>query len=170
MTDRRPAPQFRKMTAADLPRAARLVKEYYAFDGMPYNAAHTRAALRLVLRQSARAPAAPGLPPAVGGVWLIQVAGKLAGYVALTPCFSLEFHGEVFIDELYLRPAFRRQGVGQATLAFTADWARRNGVTAIHVISEQENPASRRAYRKAGFGGAPRFLMTRLVDPPPHLR
>jgi GNAT superfamily N-acetyltransferase len=82
----------------------------------------------------------------------------------------LEFHREVFIDELYLRASYRRQGLGQAALAFAADWARRHGVTAIHVISEKENPAARRAYRKAGFGGAHRFLMTRLVDPPGHLR
>jgi GNAT superfamily N-acetyltransferase len=152
-------PTFRRVTRADLATVTRLVKAYYAFDRIPFNAAHTQAALLTLLREPKR-----------GGVWLIHMGKQVAGYVCLTPCFSLEFHGEVFVDELYFRPKFRGQGLGQATLAFGADWARRNGVTAIHVISEKENPAARRAYRKAGFGGAHRFLMTRLVDPPRHLR
>jgi GNAT superfamily N-acetyltransferase len=93
----------------------------------------------------------------------------VAGYLVLTRCFSLEFHGEVFLDEFFLRAAFRGQGLGQAALAFVAEWARQHGVTAIHVISESNNPAARRAYKRGGFGGAHRFLMTRLVGPPPHL-
>jgi len=152
-------PTIRRATRADIGTVTRLVKEYHAFDKIPFRAAHTKAALDFLLKHPER-----------GGVWLIHVGKQIAGYVCLTPCFSLEFHGEVFVDELYFRPAYRGHGLGQATLAFAADWARRNGVTAIHVISEKENPAARKAYRKAGFGGAHRFLMTRLVDPPTHLR
>jgi GNAT superfamily N-acetyltransferase len=152
-------PTFRKMTGADLARVTRLVKEYHAFDKLPFDAAHTRAALRTLLRHPQR-----------GSVFLILAGARTAGYLVLTPCFSLEFHHEVFLDELFLRKGYRGRGLGQAALAFAADWARRHGVTAIHVISEQANPAARRAYRKAGFGGAHRFLMTRLVDPPKHLR
>jgi len=151
--------RFRRVTAADVTRVLRLVQEYYAFDKLPYRAAHTRAALHTLLRHPQR-----------GGAWLILYGAKVAGYLVLTPCFSLEFHGEVFLDELYLRAAFRGQGLGQVALAFAAQWARRHGVTAIHVISEAHNPAARRAYRKAGFGGAHRFLMTRLINPPEHLR
>ncbi|HEX7929036.1 MAG TPA: GNAT family N-acetyltransferase [bacterium] len=153
------SPTFRRFTRADIPTVLRLVKAYHAYDKIPHNEAYTRAALEFLLRYPLR-----------GGVWIIRVGKAVAGYVCLTPCFSLEFHGELFIDELFFLPKFRGQGLGQAALEFAAAWARENGITAVHVISEKENPAARRAYRKGGFGGAHRFLMTRLVDPPTHLR
>jgi GNAT superfamily N-acetyltransferase len=144
---------FRRAGREDRPVLARLVREYYAFDGLPFDAAATRAALRELLAH-----------PEWGGAWLIASGGRTAGYVVLTPCFSLEFGREVFIDELYLRPAFRGGGLGRAALDFAARWAGHNGVAAIHVVTERNNPAARRFYRRGGFGGAHRYFMTRRLD------
>lgn len=56
-------PRFRKMTARDLARVTRLVREYYAFDKLPFDAAHTRAALRLLLLRTAPHPHPPAPSP-----------------------------------------------------------------------------------------------------------
>lgn len=156
MKHKESVPVFRRAGRADIPLLTRLIREYYAFDGLSFDAAATRAALQQMLAH-----------PRWGSAWLIQAGRRTAGYVVLTPCFSLEFGREVFIDELYLRPGFRGAGLGQAALDFVAGWARRKGVFAIHVVSEKDNPAARRFYRKGGFGGAHRFFMTRQVAAAP---
>src|SRR5689334_5570988 len=105
------SPTFRRFNRADIPTVLRLVKAYHAYDKIPHNAAYTRAGLEFLLRYPPR-----------GGVWIIRMGKSVAGYVCLTPCFSLEFHGELFVDELFFLPKFRGKGLGQATLEFAAAW------------------------------------------------
>lgn len=69
---------------------------------------------------------------AKGAVWIAFRDGEPAGYVVLTLRHSMEYGGpDAFIDDLYVRPAHRRQGLGREALsALFAECARR-GVLAV---------------------------------------
>src|SRR5690606_32950866 len=71
---------------------------------------HTRETLRVLRAEPAR-----------GRVLVLAVEGAIAGYSILASFWSNELGGEVIvIDELYVRPAYRRQGHGAALLTALA--------------------------------------------------
>ena len=102
--------------------------------------------------------------PERGQIYLIFRGSELAGYFALTFCFSLEFHGRfALLDELYLREAFRRQKLGKAVVAFAEDLCRKAGVKALRLEVGRENKAAQSLYLTAGFKEDERTLMTRWL-------
>ena len=54
--------------------------------------------------------------PILGKFWRVIFNAELAGYVILTLGFSFEHGRDAFIDELYLKPQFRRRGIGSIIL------------------------------------------------------
>jgi ribosomal protein S18 acetylase RimI-like enzyme len=98
----------------------------------------------------------------LGQLWLIQQENQVIGYLILTFGYSLEFRGrDAFIDEFYLRPQYRQQGVGTQTLSFAEDACRVLGVKAIHLEVDFENPDAQRLYDRIGYQRHHRFLMTK---------
>ncbi|MGZ7077088.1 MAG: GNAT family N-acetyltransferase, partial [Candidatus Angelobacter sp.] len=88
----------------------------------------------------------------------------LAGYFALTFCFSLEFHGRfALLDELYLREAYRRQKLGKAAVSFAEDLCRKAGIAAVRLEVGRENQNAQSLYRAAGFKEDERNLMTKWL-------
>jgi GNAT superfamily N-acetyltransferase len=65
-------------------------------------------------------------------------------------------HGglDAFIDDLYVRPAHRRAGLGRAGLEALFAECRRRGVLAVHVEVGDDNVPARALY--GSFGLAPR--------------
>jgi len=54
--------------------------------------------------------------------YVIEQEGKPAGYALLAKTFSQEAGGlAIWLEELYLRPAFRGQGIGDAFLTWLQD-------------------------------------------------
>nr|WP_242054288.1 GNAT family N-acetyltransferase [Nostoc sp. FACHB-888] len=52
-----------------------------------------------------------------GQTWLIWQEDEVIGYIVLTLGYSLEYRGrDAFVDEFYLRPKHRGQGIGTQTL------------------------------------------------------
>ncbi|MGB6909416.1 MAG: GNAT family N-acetyltransferase [Methyloceanibacter sp.] len=103
---------------------------------------------------------------AKGAVWIAFQDGEPAGYVVLTLRHSMEYGGpDAFIDDLYVRPAHRRQGLGREALsALFAECARR-GVLAVHVEAGRSNAAAQALYRSFGldvFDAARQLLTVRL--------
>jgi ribosomal protein S18 acetylase RimI-like enzyme len=118
-----------------------LIREFYVYDRHPYDEQRTPEALGGILRD-----------PSLGCVWLIEAHGKAVGYVVLTLGYSLEYHGrDAFIDEIYIREAYRGQGIGDRTLQFVEAEARKLGVHALHLEVETENQRAHRFYLKHGF-------------------
>jgi ribosomal protein S18 acetylase RimI-like enzyme len=102
--------------------------------------------------------------PALGEIYLIFRGADLAGYFALTFCFSLEFHGRfALLDELYIRQAFRRQKLGQAVVAFAEGRCRETGIKALRLEVGQQNAAAQALYRAAGLEQDARFLFTKWL-------
>jgi len=86
--------------------------------------------------------------------WLLRDAatGPVLGYVVMTLGFSIEYGGrDAFIDELYIVPSARGQGIGTAVLEFAVEEARKLGVKALHLGVMRGNDRARELYRRNGY-------------------
>jgi GNAT superfamily N-acetyltransferase len=103
--------------------------------------------------------------PELGGIWLIQVDGATAGYLVLTICFSLEFHGRyALLDEFFVEEQWRSQGIGSQALVFAEDQCRLRGLNALRLEVAHENVRALELYRRRGFDLHDRYVMTRWLD------
>ena len=68
-----------------------------------------------------------------------------------------------FIDDLYLAPNMRGQGVGRKLLDFALEEAARLGIGTLHLEVETDNARAARLYRSAGFEETGRRLMRRRL-------
>jgi GNAT superfamily N-acetyltransferase len=102
--------------------------------------------------------------PEWGGIWVIRAGGRDAGYVVLTVCASIEFHGRMaLLDELYIDEEFRNRGLGPAAIDFAVSWARARGFAALRLELAADNDHALHVYRKAGFHLHHRHLMTKWL-------
>jgi len=101
-----------------------------------------------------------------GATWVFLDGATPAGYIVLTLGFSFEYHGlDAFIDELYVEPQYRRQGIGRRAVQFVEQRARELGVQALHLEVDPGNDPALELYRRAGYQDHQRHLMTkRLVS------
>ncbi len=147
------AAAFRPATTADEPILFELMREFYQHERMAWDEGAARAALHGVLADASR-----------GRAVLIEVGAAVAGYLVVCFGWSLEFQGrDAFVDELYVREAFRGQGLGTRALEVAADLCRANGVRALHLEVERRNTRAQDVYRRAGFVDREYYLMTRRL-------
>ncbi|MFL5800444.1 MAG: GNAT family N-acetyltransferase [Roseiflexaceae bacterium] len=144
---------FRVAGVSDTPTLIQLMREYYAFDHLPFDEAAARPALEALLDNGS-----------FGRAWLIEDGGAAIGYVVLTLGYSLEYHGrDAFIDELYIREGYRGRGIGRQALALLEATCRELGVQALHLEVERSNPVAQEVYRRAGYKDENRYLMTKWI-------
>jgi len=87
-----------------------------------------------------------------GTAWIAREAGEPAGYVVLTLRYSMEFGALAgMIDDLFVRPRFRRQGIASALLASLVATCRKVHVAAVHVEVDPGNAAACALYGKFGL-------------------
>lgn len=137
----------------DIDQILEMQRDFYAIDDYNFDQQTAKQALHKFI-EDAR----------YGKLWLITTGGKVVGYTALTLGFSFEFKGvDAFLDELYVLPEFRKQGIGAKTIEFVAQQAKEMGVKAIHLEVELHNEAGRALYRNFDFQDHSRILMTRWL-------
>lgn len=99
--------------------------------------------------------------PVLGGAWLVEWDDQLAGYIVLTVTFSMEYGGlSAFIDDLFVRPAFRGRGCGRLAMDAVLAECRRRGVLAVHLEVGRGNHAAQSLYAERGFRDNDRQLLT----------
>ena len=142
---------YRVAAIADLTTLLELVEEFHQHEKLPFDATLDREVLRHFLTDES-----------FGRAWLIEQDDAVIGYLVLTLSFSVEYRGrDAFIDELYLRPQYRGQGIGTQLLAFAEAACRRLKVRALHLEVHIENPDAQRFYHRAGYQNYDRLLMTK---------
>jgi len=105
--------------------------------------------------------------PSAGRVWIIKTGADMVGYIVMSFDYSREYRGKnAWVDEFFVRPAHRGQGIGTKALEFFEDQARLLGVKAIHLGVNHGNPALE-LYRRRGFEGHQRYLMTKWIAEKP---
>jgi GNAT superfamily N-acetyltransferase len=143
----------------DVAQLVELMTDFYAEAGYPLPAeAATRTFATLLA------------DPRLGHVWMMEADGEPAGYVVLTVSFSMEYGGlRGFVDDLFVRPAFRGRGLAAAALAELRRTAEALGVRALLVEVGPQNDTARRVYQRLGLKDTGHLLLTLPLASPVHL-
>ncbi len=145
---------FRLARQADIGALLTLMREYYQYDRLEFLEARARSAVEAMLAD-----------PSAGAIWLIEHDGGRVGYCVLGMAFSLEFHGRTaFLDELYVREAWRGKGIGAQALRFVEQECRSRGLHTLRLEVERSNRRARRVYERAGFFLHDRDIMTKPLE------
>ncbi|MFL5386291.1 MAG: GNAT family N-acetyltransferase [Longimicrobiaceae bacterium] len=143
----------------DIPRLVALMADFYGEAGFP-----------LPAEAAARAFAALLDDPRLGRVWLMEADGEPAGHAVLTVSFSMEYGGlRGFVDDLFVRPAFRGRGLAAAALAELRRTAEEMGVRALLVEVGPDNDTAQRVYRRLGLEDTGHMLLSLPLAAPVHL-
>jgi ribosomal protein S18 acetylase RimI-like enzyme len=141
---------IRPATSTDCPLLVELMREFYGESGTPFDAARAAECFTTLVSHPAR-----------GAVWLVAAESSPVGYVVLTLGFSLEYGGlDAFVDDLYVQPHARRQGLGRLAMETLFAECRRRGVRALHLEVDPDNEPARDLYAKLGFHDHGRQLLT----------
>jgi len=91
------------------------------------------------------------------GATIALVAGEPAGGVALLTLRSnVLYDGPVaLLDELYVRPDLRGQGIGSALLRRACDVVRERGGRLFEINVDEDDSGARRFYERHGFTNRP---------------
>ena len=102
--------------------------------------------------------------PTLGSAYLILLDEQVVGYLVLTSCFSLEFHGKfALLDELYIREGFRGRKIGKSAMEFAETICRKMGIKALRLEVGTVNKVGQSLYDSVGFKREPRYLMTKWM-------
>jgi len=146
-------PLLQLLSETEIPTLLGMMRDFYAQQNMRFEGGPAAKAIKQLLAD-----------PSLGQICLIYSGADLAGYFALTFCFSLEFHGRfALLDELYLREEFRRQKLGKAAIAFAKTVCEQKGIKALRLEVGTENEAAQGLYRASGFQKDARYLYTRWL-------
>lgn len=106
----------------------------------------------------------------LGRVWLVEQDRSTVGYVVVAFVFSMEYGGlNAVVDDLFIQPTSRHQGLGRTAISQVIESCRAQGVRALHLETEAANGAAMRLYRRAGFRESGRQLMTLRLEAPLHI-
>lgn len=134
-------PQFRVAEVSDADLLLDFMREYYAFDGHGYDREKARVALTPLIENVQ-----------LGRAWLILDGSTPIGYAVLCFGYSLEWLGrDAFVDEIYLREAYRGRGWGKQIMKFLENAARELGIRALHLGVVPGNQRALHLYEKVGF-------------------
>jgi ribosomal protein S18 acetylase RimI-like enzyme len=146
---------IRVARAADLPHLLPLIRAYYRFDHIRFDARTARPALERLLRS-----------PSLGRVWIMLDGSRPVGYVILTFNYDLEFDGfEGLVTDLFIKDDFRGRGLGRRALEAVDSYCGRRGIRAVELQVEASNTAARAFYKTLGFTRLERIVMIREVNP-----
>jgi len=142
----------RRATAEDLPRILELRRLFCEHEGLFLFEGAGDAVLQLISDERA------------GRMLVVESAGRIAGYLALTFGFSLEFGGrDAFVDELFVEPGSRGSGLGAEALLAAETACRQAGVAALHLEVDHVNEKARALYARSGYVAHARHLMTKRL-------
>jgi len=147
---------LRLATEADLSLLVALMSEFYAESNYPLEVERAAGALRRLVAE-----------PALGRIWMVGAADAQAvGYIAVCYGFSLEYYGrDAFVDDFFIRPAFRGRGLGGRALTQVIELCRAAGVLALHLEAGRDNTPAQVLYRRRGFRDNDRQLLSlRLAE------
>lgn len=151
--------QVRPASSSDIPALVALMTSFYAEAGFPLPEVRATSAFEMLVAE-----------PRLGGAWLAELDGAVAGHVVLTLCFGMEYGGlRGSIDDLYVRPEARGKGAGAALLAAARAGAVARGVRAMQVEVGRDNHVARRLYARAGYADTEHLLLALPLASPVHI-
>lgn len=136
-----PSLHIREATAADLTAVLELLIPHLEDHSIVLgNDALRRATQRLIE------------DPEVGRVLVATAGAQIAGVAVLSFLWTLEHGGAAaWLDELYVRPQWRRAGVGNQLVEASMTVARLRGCIALDLEIEPGHDSAQRLYGRLGF-------------------
>ncbi|MBO6837916.1 MAG: GNAT family N-acetyltransferase [Alphaproteobacteria bacterium] len=95
-------------------------------------------------------------------IWIAERNGEPVGMSSATITFGVEFGWACELEDLYIRPDHRGQGLSRRLLGAAIDWARDRKVTQVILVITPEAEAEQGLsayYRKLGFQDSGRVTM-----------
>ena len=138
----------------------KLVEELFDYEVLPKKKEQTQQAIQHLLTN-----------PELGQAWFIEVDNDgeklIAGHIIISYSFSLEHGGRVgLIDQFYLKPEWRQQGIGTALIPQVEARASSAGVHALSLEVNIGNKGARKFYEKHDFVPRRQFcMMTKVIAP-----
>jgi GNAT superfamily N-acetyltransferase len=133
---------FRRAAVDDTGALLPLVEEYWRYENV------AGFDTQRVGSQLTRLLSAPGL----GAGWIAELQGAAVGYLLAVYVFSLEHLGlTAEIDEFFVRPAQRGQGIGAGLLAHAEAEFMRMGCTNVALQLSRDNDSARAFYRRHAY-------------------
>jgi len=134
--------RIREAAIEDAGEAAAAFDEYRMFYGQPSDLAGAEKFLRERL----------GGQDSVFFAAVDESSGRIAGFTQLYPTFSsLSMQRAWILNDLYVRPDYRRQGVAQALLDRAVAFAASTGAKRLELATAIDNANAQRLYEKNGF-------------------
>jgi len=150
---------MREATPLDVALLVDLMAEFYAESAYPVDRERATVAFATLLGDDR-----------LGRAWLIESAGEVVGYLVVTLGYSMEYGGvDGFVDDLFIREGFRGSGLGTLAIAAARAFCEERGVRALHLEVDRGNAVAQQLYRRAGFEGNERQLLTLRLAPPLHV-
>lgn len=137
----------------------KLVEELFEYEVLPQKAEQTSYAIQQLLSN-----------PELGQAWLIEIEEGdekiIAGHIIISYSFSLEHGGRIgLIDQFYLKPEWRQQGIGTALMPQIEHHVTQAGLHALSLEVNIGNAGARSFYEKHGFIPRRQFcLMTKTIE------
>ncbi len=89
--------------------------------------------------------------PNKGRAFFIQQESKTIGYILLVPFWANEYGGNIVsIDELFVMPEHRNQGIGTQVIEFIQQKRPWNAV-GLYLVTSLDNHRAQKLYQKLGF-------------------
>ncbi|HEY5285138.1 MAG TPA: GNAT family N-acetyltransferase, partial [Polyangia bacterium] len=93
--------------------------------------------------------------PAMGRLFVLTRGSKILGMVSLLFTISTAEGGKAaWLEDLVVRPEHRGKGLGTRLLRAAIDWARREGLTRITLLTDADNAHARQLYSRHGFAAS----------------
>ena len=136
-------PIIKRAGGADIPALLDLMAEFHDESGYALDRAWANASFAQLLRDDSK-----------GAAWIAHVGAEAAGHVVLSLRHSMEFGSALgVIDDLFVRPQFRRRGIASALLAELLTACRSLNVAAVQVEVAPDNAAAAALYANLGLRG-----------------
>jgi len=101
-----------------------------------------------------------------GFLLVARAAGEIIGVAYVSRILSVEHGGPVgWLEELYVSPMHRNQGVGETLLVGVLEQARKIGLVALDLEVDVEHERAESMYARFGFRRLPRSRWVREIAP-----
>ena len=131
-----------------------MMANFYAIDKYPFNRIKSENNLLTFIDDAS-----------LGLLYLIENNSETMGYICITFGFSFEYGGRIaFVDEFYLKPEYRNQGIGSQVMEFIERKSIDLEVKSLLLEVEKHNSHAQGLYAKQGFKSKGRPLLSKRIN------
>jgi len=143
---------IRKVGTEEFDAAFQLLERFFREEGFDTPAEEMRKFLRAMIADSNSA------------VFTACLEGEAAGVATVTTSVGVEYGRSAELEDLYVLPALRGQGIASALIEAACEWCSGQEVTAVLVTVTPEGEAKHKLldyYQQHGFTNTGRLIMER---------